>query len=347
MKLLEHQGKELFRKYGIAVPNAVLLDASAEDIPLQFPVVLKSQVPSGDRKKKGGILFADRKEDISGKLGELFQKPIDGVVPEKVLVEEKVDPQKELYVSFSYDTDSRSPVLALSLKGGTGIETANVFPINLAEGLRTDTFDIDSGLKEVIQKLWDVFQKEQALLVEINPLFQLKDGTYVAGDAKVVLDDNIVNPQFRPYVDLEGDIAILASGGGASLLNLDIIMKEGGKPANYVEYSGNPPAAVVEELIQRVLAKPNLKGCWVIGGTANFTDIYETLLGFVQGLRKITPKPTYPIVIRRDGPRREEAFAMLKEAGKKEGYDFHVFGPETSMAESAKIMVDFAYGNSR
>ncbi len=343
MKLLEYQGKELFRKYGIAVPKSVLLEKGSKKIPLAFPVVLKSQVPSGDRKKKGGILFLE--EDASNKVEELFQKPIDGVVPETILAEEKVDPQKELYVSFSYDTDSRSPVLALSLKGGTGIETANVFPINLEEGLRTDAFD--SGLGKVIQKVWDVFQKEQALLVEINPLFQLKDGTYVAGDSKIVLDDNVVNPQFRPYIDLEGDIAILASGGGASLLNLDILMREGGKPANYVEYSGNPPASVVEELIQKVLAKPNLRGCWVIGGTANFTDIYETLLGFVQGLRKITPKPAFPIVIRRDGPRREEAFAMLKETGKKEGYDFHVFGPETSMAESAKVMVDLAYGNPR
>lgn len=343
MKLLEYQGKELFRKYGIAVPNAVLLDASVEDIPLQFPVVLKSQVPSGDRKKKGGILFAEKKEDALSKIRELFQKAIDGAKPEKILVEEKVDSAEEIYASFSYDTDSRSPILALSLQGGTGIETADIFPVNLAQRLRLDAFGIAPKLHGIIQNLWNLFQKEQALLVEINPLFELADGTYIAGDAKIVLDDNVVNPQFRPYLDLEGDIAILASGGGASLLNLDILMREGGKPANYVEYSGNPPASVVEELIQKVLAKPNLKGCWVIGGTANFTDIYETLLGFAQGLRNITPKPAYPIVIRRDGPRREEAFAMLKEVAEKEGYDFHVFGPETSMAESAKIMVQLAY----
>ena len=63
------------------------------------------------------------------------------------------------------------------------------------------------------------------------------------------------------------------------------------------------------------------------------------MLGFVQGLRKVSPKPTYPIVIRRDGPRQKEAFAMLKEVAEKEGYDFHLYGPETAMSESARIMV--------
>lgn len=124
-------------------------------------------------------------------------------------------------------------------------------------------------------------------------------------------------------------------------------MHHGGNPANYVEYSGNPPASVVEELTIKVLSRPGLKGCWVVGGTANFTDIYETMLGFVQGLRKIQPKPSYPIVIRRDGPRQKEAFAMLKEVAEKEGYDFHLFGPETPMSESARIMVQFAYAKTQ
>src|SRR5690606_16219520 len=112
----------------------------------------------------------------------------------------------------------------------------------------------------------------------------------------------------------------------------------GGRPANYTEYSGNPPREVVAELTKRVLSRNGLKGCWVVGGTANFTDIFETLSGFIDGLRSIKPKPTYPIVIRRDGPRQEEAWAMLKKIGEKEGYDFHLFGRETDMAESARIM---------
>ena len=126
-------------------------------------------------------------------------------------------------------------------------------------------------------------------------------------------------------------------------MNIDALLRFGGKPANYTEYSGNPPAELVKELTKRVLGRKGLKGCWVIGGTANFTDIYETMRGFLEGLKEIKQKVKYPIVIRRDGPRQEEARLILREVAEKEGYDFHVFGSETSMAESARVMVDVAY----
>ncbi len=353
MKLLEYQGKELFKKYGIPVPKGELIEKETQSVTLRAPLVLKSQVPVGDRKKESGILFVESADEseFKEKKDWLLQHKVSGFLPEVLLAEEKVQFEKELYVSFSYDTDRQGPVFAVSDKGGSGIAEAHIFPVDLIFGL-TDFYLRDvlsqaripatSALKQVIQCLWALFEKEKALLAEINPLFQLQDGRFVAGDAKVILDDNVVSPETRPYVELDGDIAILASGGGASMLNLDILMRAGGKPANYVEYSGNPPASVVEELTLKVLSKPGLKGCWVVGGTANFTDIYETLSGFIAGLRKINPKPTYPIVIRRDGPRREEAFAMLKKVGEKEDYNFHVYGPETSMSDSAQKIVELS-----
>lgn len=346
MKLLEYQGKELFTKYGIQIPIGIVLDAPAGEISLQYPLVLKSQVLLGERRKKGGIVIVEQKEKFQEVLEKLFKRSIEGLVPDKVLVEEKIDFIKEWYLSFSYDTNRRAPVFALSDKGGTGIQEAKIFPLEFgADAWRLPLLELPAPPKGLMSTLLELFQKEKALLAEINPLFELRDGSFVAGDAKVILDDNVVNPEFRPYLDLPGDIAILASGGGASLLNLDTLMREGGKPANYVEYSGNPPAFVVEELTIKVLSKLGLKGCWVVGGTANFTDIYETMLGFVQGLRKVQPKPTYPIVIRRDGPRRAEAFEMLRQVAKEEGFDFHLYGPETPMSESAKIMVQLAYAS--
>ncbi|MDP2734970.1 MAG: ATP citrate lyase citrate-binding domain-containing protein [bacterium] len=355
MKLLEHQGLELFEKYGIAVPRRELLADRGARPSLASPMVLKSQVFSGDRARQGGIAFVERDEEFAEKLRQVFETPIEGRLPGSVLAEEKVEFQKEFYLSFSYDTDARTPVLAVSVQGGTGIEKASLFPVDLALGLQ-DFFLRDAcarialspadGLKEVMAKLWKLFLEEKVLLAEINPLFLTREGTYVAGDAKIILDDNVANPEERPYLELGGDIAVLASGGGASLINLDALMHHGGRPANYVEYSGNPPAEVVDALTQRVFAKPGLKGAWVVGGTANFTDIYETMRGFVEGLRKVTPKPAYPIVIRRDGPRQKEAFLMLREVGEKEGYDFHLYGPEVHMAESARIMVELAYGKN-
>ena len=117
---------------------------------------------------------------------------------------------------------------------------------------------------------------------------------------------------------------------------MDALIKEGGAPGNYTEYGGNPPKEKVEKLTKIVLSKPGLHGLWIVGAVANFTDIYETLSGFLKALRKVRPKPKFPIVIRRGGPRDAEAFKMLK---KVKDFDFHLFGQETSITESAEIMV--------
>ncbi len=352
MRLLEHEGKALFAKYGIPVPKAVLITEPGTD--LSAPVVLKAQVPSGDRKKHGGIIIANTAAEVKSGLRSLLGKQIQKQPINAVLAEDLVSARKEYYLSYSYSSESRGPVLALSAKGGSGIETAHITPIDIVGGVdptlltsalsaaQFESQDIEA-VTEIAVKLWQLFLGEHATLAEINPLFIQPDGRAIAGDAKVILDDEKYNPGDRRYIDMDGDIAILASGGGASMLNMDALLRAGGKPANYTEYSGNPPAEVVTELTRKVLSKPGLKGCWVVGAAANFTDIYTTLSGLLEGLRQITPKPTYPIVIRRDGPRREEAFAMLRQAAKDEGFDIHLYDSDTPMVDTAQIMVDLAY----
>ncbi len=229
-------------------------------------------------------------------------------------------------------------------------------------------------LTEFLTRMWACFQKYDCRTVEVNPLVETEEGDLFACDAKVVLDEDALyrhpDLEFPPrspgrkqtekelqakeidkndhrgsvgstYIDLPGDIGILASGGGASIVIMDAMLEAGGKPANFTEYSGNPPGEKVEKLTKIVMDKPGLNGCWVVGGTANFTDIYVTLIdGFLKGLRQIKPKPDYPIVIRRGGPRDEEAFKALREAAAKEGWDFHIYGRETSMTSTAKILID-------
>lgn len=348
MNLPEYKGKELFVQYGIQVPKGKVVSVRTAKMPFVGPFVLKSQVLSSDRRKKGGVVFGKIESEFQKAKRALFQTPIDGEVPQELLFEEQIVAKRELYLSFSYDTEARAPALSVSKTGGSGVKKATVAPIDLVVGfsdfvVRDALFraglEPTKELKSVIHALWQLFVQEHALVAEINPLFETQGGNYIAGDAKVVLDDNVVATDDRPFLDLPGDIAVLASGGGASMINLDALMRAGGEPANYVEYSGNPLASVVEELTVKVLSKPGLKGCWTVGGTANFTDIFETMSGFVAGLRRVRPKPTYPIVIRRDGPRREEAFVMLQKVAKEEGYDFHLFGPETPMSQSAEEMV--------
>lgn len=227
-------------------------------------------------------------------------------------------------------------------------------------------------LADFLMRLWDAFWRYDLRLAEINPIAKTKDG-FLAVDAKVILDGNGLGRQkgldvlpkgaasaiptkreieakkidaedYRgsagsTFIEFDGDIAILASGGGASLMIMDSVAAEGGKFANYTEYSGNPPREKVEKLTRITLQKEGISGCLVAGAVANFTDIFETLSGFCEGLKAVKPKPGYPIVIRRGGPRQKEAYEMIASFAKKEGFDIHLFGPETPISLACREMV--------
>lgn len=158
-------------------------------------------------------------------------------------------------------------------------------------------------------------------------------------EAKKIDEEDYRGSAGSTFIEFDGDIAILASGGGASLLVMDALFAHGGKPANYTEYSGNPPREKVEKLTKVTLSHEGLSGCLVAGAVANFTDIFETLSGFADGLKQVKPRATYPIVVRRGGPRQKEAYEMLEKLAEKEGFDIHLFGPETPISVAAKEMV--------
>ena len=350
MKLFEYEGKEMFEKYGLPLLPRQVLISPKERVTLPLPLIVKAQVRATDRKKAGGILIARTEQELKEILVQLFGKEIQGEKVEKVLIEELVDVTAEYYLSFSYDTEKRGPVMAVNPRGGSGIHQAHVYGIDVLRGLRTDdiqgeleksNFPIEdiAGVTSIALKLWMLFNEEKAIVAEINPILKSKNGKLFAGDSKIDFGKR------RSVERMDGDIAIIASGGGASLINMDALLLAGGKPANYTEYSGNPKRGVVTQLTREVLSQPGIKGCWVIGGTANFTDIYETMLGFTEGLKQVQPKPSFPFVIRRGGPRTAEAIKMLREFAQKEGFEFYIYGSETPMIKTAKYIVDLAYKN--
>lgn len=374
MNLFEFEGKDLLKKAGISVPKSQLINKGEKvQISLTGFVVVKAQVLSGKRFKRGLVKLVPASEagDVAQ---EIFTKISNSEKVEKILIEEKIV-GKEQFLSITYDTTERAPVVLYSEKGGVDIEAGAKIEKWVIDLNKPFTLNLKSQeLSEVAAKLWTLFWENDLRVAEINPLVELSDGSYVATDAKIIIDDDSLSRHedftYTPrqlighektareiaanaidetdyrgsagsvYYDLEGDIAVLASGGGASVVAMDALLALGGKPANYTEYSGNPPREKVAKLTKIALSKPDLKGCWVVGGTANFTDIYDTLAGFLDGLRDTNPKPNYPIVIRRGGPRDTEAFEMLKEAASKEGWDFHIYGPETPMTETAQTIVD-------
>ena len=121
---------------------------------------------------------------------------------------------------------------------------------------------------------------------------------------------------------------------------MDALIKFGGKPANYTEYSGNPPSEKVEKLARIVMSKPNLSGLLVAGVIANYTNIAETMKGLIVALKEVKPK--YPIVVRRAGPFAEQARDMLMEVSKEYGLDIHYFDETIPLTKAAEIIVDLS-----
>ncbi|MBU4271898.1 MAG: acetate--CoA ligase family protein [Planctomycetes bacterium] len=229
---------------------------------------------------------------------------------------------------------------------------------------------------DLLLKLYGLFVDCDSTLAEINPLIRTHSGEWIAADAKVEIDEDAMFRQSglnlperlssgrtptrleqlalnndrsdtrgaagRMFYELDGDIIVLASGGGTSVEALDDLCILGGKPAVFTEYSGNPTAEKVQELTKIALMHPGpINAIWVIGGRANFTDIYDTLIGGIMGGIRETPNfdKTIPILIRRAGPRDEEAFAQLNKIQNQEGYRLFLRGMATSVANSAQMVI--------
>lgn len=383
MNLYEFEGKNFFEKHGIAIPRGIDvirgMDAGKayESLGVQ-DVVVKAQVLSGKRGKNNGIQFCANAQDVAGAVVELFSREIRGQYVSAVRIEERLEISEEHYLSITYDTNKKQPVLIYSREGGMDIEDVPDEKIirhhlNIAdETVVMNKHEFDGGLFAVIEKLWDCFTQEDCRVVEINPLVRTANDKWIAADAKIAIDDDAffrhdewkeLEPRTmmgRPptdreilvkkidagegyyrgtagkYIEMDGDIAILFSGGGASIANMDALIQQGLKPANYTEYSGNPPQEKVYELTKIVLSKPNLKGLWIAGGVANFTNVADTFAGIVDALDEV--KPAYPIVVRRAGPHEEEGMALMKACAERNGLNMTLFGKEKSMSETAETL---------
>lgn len=294
-----------------------------------------------------------------------------------ILVEPHVAFDNELYLAIRYDTRSRSPVLLFDPKGGTGIEdrrsdgglpTYTLSDLSETE-LPTLHPQLDPGW---IKNLLTTFFDNDLTLLEINPLVMI-DGQPVALDGKIELEDTATfrHPEWQEYpprtlfqreptdherqakevnaadhrgvagasyFDFPGTIGILASGGGASQLAMDALLASGLEPANYTEYSGNPTREKVKALSEVVLDNPKLEGLWVVGGHANFTDIYETLMGVMDAVVAANLPEGFPVVVRRGGPRTEEAFAALRERATNTGVHLELFNSSFPLTDTVPVL---------
>ncbi len=251
MRLYEYEGKRLFRRYRIPVPDGVLIGDLAELDKVVYPVVIKAQVFTGGRGKAGAIKIANSRPEAVEAISELRGKIISGYKVEKVLVERKVAIEKEFYLSATIDRLKHQPLIIASSEGGMDIEEiartkpSAIKKIYLEIGERPQaylgrTIAAEMGFTGesmnrvgiIVNSVYDLFLNFDCKLVEINPLALTKTGEPVALDAKVDLDED---GMFR-HPELK-ELGIEARHEIGELTEREKIAKARGIP--YVDLGGN------------------------------------------------------------------------------------------------------------
>jgi len=358
MKLYEFQAKELFQKYGIPIPRGILFEADAFDEiadSLEYPVLLKSQVLMGGRGKAGLIRFAENKDEAK-ELIEGFRSSPYRVERILAIAEDAVEIASELYLSVTWDPVAATALVIACAEGGVEIEElAKTAP----EKIIREAVDVDRGLlpfqashlayqlglegstakaaAKVILNLYKVFDAYDAELAEINPLFITKDGSVVAGDGKLMIDDTTIakHPEYAPgrdyydsdaeyeaaqdgipYLQFDGDISLMCAGAGLTTTIYDLINDEGGKVANYLEFGG-PNYRRAQRAMELCLKNESKVILVVTFGTIARADVMAQ--GLVDAIKEL--KPTVPIVTCIRGTNEEEAVKILKSAGLEPIFD--------------------------
>ena len=362
MDLFEYQARDLFESHQIPVlAGAVATTAdhaysAAEKI--GGKVVVKAQVKVGGRGKAGGVKLAENAADAKEKAGAILGMDIKGHIVKKVMIAQAAPIESEYYLAILLDRANRNFLVMASVAGGMEIEeVAHKTPEKLArvgidpnKGIdKAQALEIAKGgqfpadvldqVGDVLVKLWQAFIKEDATLMEINPLVKTTDGKVIALDGKVTLDDNAIfrHPEHEAlvdhdatnpleklakekdlnYVKLDGQVGIIGNGAGLVMSTLDVVAyageKYGVKPANFLDIGGGASAEVMANGLSIILGDSDVKSVFVnvFGG---ITACDAVANGIVQALGILGSKATKPIVVRLDGNNVELGRKILSEA---------------------------------
>jgi succinyl-CoA synthetase beta subunit len=371
MKLYEHLAKEVFSRHGIPIPPGRVVTtpegaaAACQEI---GDVALKVQILSGGRGKAGGIRFASTPEEAARQAQALLGTDIRGLRVERLLVEKKLQIDREIYVGIVVDGASRRPLVIASVAGGVSIEevpeklivrqiidpTWGLLPYRTRQIARRLelTGDLARQFGDILVKLYRVFRATEAELVEINPLVQQPDGTVIAADARLNVDDDALSrhpelPRVEDgtemelrarkaglsYVELDGNIAVMANGAGITMATLDIIQHYGGRPANFLDAGGGAGVEATAQAIELLLSRsPRALLVNIFGGITRCDDVARALVTVAERRGGFD----IPLVIRLVGTNEKEGLAILQE---------HGFEAYRTMDEAAAKVVAAAAAN--
>jgi len=346
MRLLEHQGKSLFSKFSIPIPKSSLaldentaIEASKE---IGFPLVLKSQLTVGGRGKAGAILKCFKESELVGKFNDLIHKKVNGELPQGILIEAMVNVTKELYLSIFLDRGRRHYSLICSKEGGIDIESAgNKVLLDVPPNGLTEKTVEDLALKlsinglrlysfvQFVMKLSTLVTQSEAELAEINPVGVLTDGSCMALDSKVIIDDNSLfrHPEMKKYqqistlqaqaeengfsfVELDGDIAIIGNGAGLVMSTLDLVSDKGGQPGAFLDFGGRATTSTIYQALELISKIPKIKAILVnlFGGIVRTDLVAQAILDAYK-----TGFIVVPIYARISGAESEKARSMLSD----------------------------------
>jgi len=312
-------------------------------------VVVKAQVPAGKRGKAGGVKLAATPGEARAHAGSIIGMEIAGHKVEKVLVEEQVSIARELYAAVLNDPSSKGPLAMFSAEGGMDIEEMAATapgslrrrPVDIRRGLsRADAATLVQGLglgaaevkvTDALIKLYETYTAFDAELLEINPLIVARDGRVVALDCKFVMDDSaiarqpVVSRAGTPekltglearakaaglkYIDLEGNVGVLANGAGLTMTTMDVVRHHGGRPANFLEIGGESYTQA-KPALELLLSKPAIKSL-VINFCGAFARTDVMTEGVIEAIEALHPK--LPIFFSVHGTGDEEAIKLLKD----------------------------------
>ncbi len=333
---------------GAVARSAEDAEALVRDGRVPLPCVVKAQVLAGGRGKGGAVRFATSVEEARAAAAAILGLEFKGEKVKEVLLEEKLAIGRELYLSLTLDRSLRLPILIASAQGGVEIETVEDAqidrqPVHPFPGLTgyekrraAKVLGLTGGaaraLDRLLEAVWTVFEQEDAELVEINPLATVGDGL-VALDAKVIIEDDASfrHPEYAEirddrtpleeiarekeiaFVQLDGNIGVIANGAGLTMATLDVLKEFGGAPGVFLDLGGtDDPKKVTEAFLLMAEARPAAVFLNIFGGVTR-CDTVAT--GLVAAMRQVPAERRFPLVARIRGNNEAEGIAILRAAG--------------------------------